>query len=135
MQTKLANAVFTVALQDRLDAANLNIKAAVVAPGLAASNLQATTADSGGGLGLSILMKGAQSEEDGSLPLIHCVAAESIEKGQFMLPKFKGLIGSMMGDGIRGPPVVAKLEPLCTDQKAKDMLWAASEAATGKFAI
>ena len=47
-QTKLANAVFTKALANRLD--GTGIKAIVAAPGIAATNLQVTTNERGGKL-------------------------------------------------------------------------------------
>ena len=48
-QTKLANSVFTLALKDRLEGSG--IKAVAAAPGLSATNLQVTTAKTGGMFG------------------------------------------------------------------------------------
>lgn len=49
-QSKLANAVFTLALRDKLAAKGSKVKALCAAPGLAASGLQQTT-DQAGGMG------------------------------------------------------------------------------------
>lgn len=134
-QTKLANAVFTSALQDRLDASGSKIIVSVAVPGLAASNLQATAAQNGSSFGMAALMKLAQSEEDGALPLIHCVAAEAVPKAALMMPAHRGVMGIMMREGTYGPAKLCTLEPVCTDQASKALLWSASEAAVGAFAV
>jgi hypothetical protein len=69
-------------MQVRLaDGKHGNIIAACAVPGLAASNLQATTSDHGGGAGLGLIMKFSQSAEDGSLPLLHCTVGQDVQSG------------------------------------------------------
>ena len=62
-QTKLANAVMTVELAARLQAAGSKVKAVVAAPGLAATNLQVTTAQDDGMPSTWIMKRFAQSAE------------------------------------------------------------------------
>eukprot|EP00899_Mesostigma_viride_P011791 jgi/Mesvir1/20612/Mv14840-RA.1 len=135
-QTKLANAVFTLALQDKLDTAGKKgILALMAHPGFAASNLQATTAEAGMGAGLSMLMRFAQSAEDGALPLIQCMLGKDVKGGDLFGPAHKGMLGWLMGDGTYGPAKRFEPEALCTDAASKQMLWEASEKAVGPFRI
>jgi NAD(P)-dependent dehydrogenase (short-subunit alcohol dehydrogenase family) len=123
-QTKLANAVFTVALDTRLRAAGSRVKALCAAPGLAATNLQVTTAATGG-MSETWIMGLAQSAEDGTMPLATC-AFLAAEGGDLWEPA-----------GITGPAVRKALavETLAGDEKARVVLWAASEAAVGEWAL
>mmetsp|Transcript_9308 Transcript_9308/g.23689 ORF Transcript_9308/g.23689 Transcript_9308/m.23689 type:complete len:303 (+) Transcript_9308:65-973(+) len=82
-QTKLANAVFTLALADKFEGTKL--KAACAAPGLAATNLQVTT-HSDGGMDDTWLMRFSQSAEDGTMPLLTCCLAPQVENGDFWEP-------------------------------------------------
>ena len=70
-QMKLATMVFTLALQDRLAKSQdyRGIVAAAAAPGLAATNLQVTTAGTGGMAEGMWIMKFAQSAKDGTMSL------------------------------------------------------------------
>lgn len=122
-QTKLANAVFTHALAQKLSACGSKVKAIVAAPGLAATNLQVTT-HSDGGMGATWIMAFAQSAEDGTMPLLHCCLAPEAANGQLWEPA-----------GIKGPPVLKKLEPICTEERAVKMLWEESEKACGVWAL
>lgn len=73
-------------LQDKLAEKEVtNILCATAAPGLAATNLQATTASNGGGFGMQTLMRFSQSGEDGSLPLLHATVSPEIESGDFIV--------------------------------------------------
>ena len=62
-----------------------NIVCATVTPGLAATDLQATTAKSGGGFGLQTVMRFSQSAADGSLPLLHATVSPEIQPGDFIV--------------------------------------------------
>ncbi|KAJ8609194.1 hypothetical protein CTAYLR_008431 [Chrysophaeum taylorii] len=124
-ETKLANVVFTLALHDRL--AGTGIKAIAAAPGLAATNLQVTTHNDGG-MAATWIMRFAQSAEDGTMPLLHCCLSPEPQSGELYEPSDCG--------AIKGPPKkVDPIEPICTDPKARDLLWTASEQACGPFPI
>lgn len=132
-QSKLANAVFTYALHDRLAAKGSKVKALVCAPGVATTALISSTANDGstppGFLfrALAPLMGGiAQSSEDGAMPLLTCMCMPGIESGDFYEPanRFKGLAKKYV------------IEDYCKSKENKDLLWDASEEAIGeKWAI
>ena len=124
-QTKLANAVFTLALADRLRARGSKVLAACAAPGLAATNLQVSTA-ADGGFGDAWIMRFAQSAEDGTMPLLTCMAAAGVESGAFFEPA-----------GMAGPAKKGDLaaEKLSGDKAARAMLWRESEAACGEWPL
>jgi len=124
-QTKLANAVFTKALAARLEGSG--IKALVAAPGLAATNLQVTTAESGGMGSMMWIMKLSQSAEDGTMPLLMCCVGEGVENGEFYEPR----------DGMSfwGPAVKVKWDGLSAAEESGKILWEKSEEACGEFKI
>jgi NAD(P)-dependent dehydrogenase (short-subunit alcohol dehydrogenase family) len=130
-QTKLANCVFTYALYDKLQAKSSKVKVLLAHPGLAATNLQATTHGTGGMPTLfgPVYYFMAQSQEDGAAPVIQCFAGKSddIQSGQFYGPVLQG--------GLFGPPALIEPEDICTDAAAKEMLWKESEAAVGTFVL
>ena len=102
-------------------------------PGLAASNLQATTTDHGGGFGLQLLMRFAQSAEDGTLPLLECTTGADIHSGDLVTPGNAGPISWIVGDPVSGWPKKTTPGKICTDEAGKQTLWAASEKAVGPF--
>lgn len=126
-QTKLANAVFTLALSEKLGA-DSKIVASCAEPGLAATNLQVTTAGDGGmGSGMWI-MRFAQSAEDGSMPILSaCFATDSVS-GQLWAPSQRG--------GMVGPAVQSSMaKELAAKEGATELLWKASEEACGAFSF
>jgi len=128
-QTKLANAVFTLGLADRLTAANSKVKALVCAPGLASTNLQVTT-NQNDGMSETWVMRYAQSAEDGTMPLLQCCAGEGVANGDFYEPTKKA-----MGMRATGPPAKFDLEKICTKEESRKILWEESEKACGVFTI
>jgi hypothetical protein len=82
---------------------------------------------------LQFLMWFGQSEEDGSMPLMHATAAADVKLGGLYVPKHKGLIGMLANDGFRGPPIEKTPEALGSRKSVTDMLWEKSEAACGSF--
>lgn len=127
-QTKLANAAFTVELAARLAAAGSKVKAVVAAPGAASTNLQVTTYMNDGMPLASVFMSTfAQSAEDGSMPLLTCVAADGVENGAFYEPR--GFLRC------KGLPKRFTLERNARNEKARKMLWAESEKACGEFKL
>jgi NAD(P)-dependent dehydrogenase (short-subunit alcohol dehydrogenase family) len=134
--TKLANVVFTKALHDRLQSAGLTkVKAVCAAPGLAATNLQVSTA-ADGGMSETWIMRWGQSAEDGTLPLLSCALgfAAGADEPAFEVPS--GGFVEPEGMAMRGKPVLKmRLKAECEDLKSRDLLWAESEKACGDFAI
>ena len=116
--TKLANVCFTLALHDKLG--DSGVKALCAAPGLVATQLQATTARDGGMGSGTWFMRWSQSSEDGAVPLLHCCLSPAVNSGELWEPK-----------GVTGPPALKDpLERVCLEAD-RAALWAASEAAVG----
>lgn len=128
-QSKLANTVFTLALRDKFEASsNCGVKAVVAAPGLAATNLQVTTAESGGMDFTSMwIMRMSQSAEDGTMPLLKACFCPSVSNGDFYEPRDRG--------HMVGPAVKVEYDKLSLDEESRRMLWEKSEDACGKFDI
>lgn len=123
-------------MQDRLDKQGSKVMTLVCAPGLAASNLAATTASSADGLvnsAMKVLMRFSQSAEDGTMPLLACMCAEDAKPRAFYRPAHKGLSGMFFGDEIVGPAKKFDLETKLKTEAQKSLLWEASEAACGPF--
>ena len=125
-QTKLANAVFTLALRDKLKARGSKVKALCAAPGLAASQLQVTT-DKDGGMGSGTsFMAYSQSPEDGAVSLIECCARPGLNNGDCLEPSgFANMVGKP------GPFFPEKEFMGPANRKARALLWDESEKATG----
>jgi NAD(P)-dependent dehydrogenase (short-subunit alcohol dehydrogenase family) len=127
-QTKLANSVFTMTLKDKLG--DSGIKAVVAAPGFAKTNLQTASANDGGMPKDSVIMKIAQSAEDGAMPILAACFDSSTENGDFWEP-----YGGMIYRGIKGPATKVALDKLTANEEFRTMLWEESEKACGKFEI
>ena len=124
-QSKLANSVMTLALKDCFG--DSGIKAAVAAPGFAATNLQISTNQNGGmGSGMWI-MRMAQSAEDGTMPLAAACFDPSTENGDFWEP---GNRGNLVGPAIKVP-----YDKLSVDPESRKLLWDKSEEACGSFEV
>ena len=122
-QTKLANCAFTYGLIEKLEEHGIdNVKVLLAHPGLAATQLQVTTAKTGGMETDSQLMQNAQSPEDGALGIIRCCADPEAETGDFYGPK--------QWTGFPG-----KLEPedSLSDPENIRINWEGCEAAVGAF--
>ncbi|MFT7345399.1 MAG: NAD(P)-dependent dehydrogenase (short-subunit alcohol dehydrogenase family) [Lentimonas sp.] len=123
-QTKLANAVFTYGLQTKLNEAGIsNVIPLLAHPGLARTNLQATTAADGGMDADSEFMNQAQSAEDGATGIIRAALDPEAKPGNFYGPTA----------GWTGYPELIKPEDLLTDISNINVCWDGCEKATGKF--
>ena len=124
-QTKLANAAFTYGLHARLEQAGLkHVKALLAHPGLARTNLQTTTAKTGGMNIDSPFMQQAQSPEDGALGIIRaCMDPEAVS-GNFYGP-----------EGWTGFPELLPPEDLLLDPHNVHTNWSGCEAAVGVFVV
>ena len=124
-QTKLANCTFTYGLQKKLEENQIgNVKVLLAHPGLAATNLQTTTAGTGGmDLG-SGFMANAQTAEDGALGIIRGCADPEAQSGDFYGPeKWTGFPDKL-------PP-----EDLLRDPDNIKTCWDGCEAAVGPFDV
>lgn len=122
-QTKLANAVFTYALKEKLSEANIsNIIPLLAHPGLAKTNLQPTTAEDGGMDLESDFMEKAQSAEDGATGIIRAPMDSEAEAGNFYGP-----------EAWTGYPDLITPEDLLYDEANIKTFWEGCEKAVGEF--
>jgi NAD(P)-dependent dehydrogenase (short-subunit alcohol dehydrogenase family) len=125
-QTKLANAVFTYGLKEKLEAADIsNIIPLLAHPGLSLTNLQVTTSEDGGMDADSDFMKQAQSAEDGATGIIRAAMDPEAEAGNFYGPTA----------GWTGYPDLITPEDLLLDKTNIRINWEGCEKAVGKFEI
>jgi|TARA_R110000737_G_scaffold50895_2_gene71979 NAD(P)-dependent dehydrogenase (short-subunit alcohol dehydrogenase family) len=125
-QTKLANAAFTFALKSKLEEAKIsNVIPLLAHPGLAATNLQITTAEDGGMDKNADIMKHAQSQEDGAAGIIRCSMDETAKPGNFYGPEA----------GWSGYPELLTPEELLYDKSNLKVMWEGCEKAVGSFEI
>jgi NAD(P)-dependent dehydrogenase (short-subunit alcohol dehydrogenase family) len=122
-QSKLANLLFVLELQSRLDSAGSAVRAVAVHPGYAATNLQTRTGSSIANLlsavGNRVL---AQSDAMGALPTLFGATAD-VAGGSFVGP-----------DGfqhMRGHPVIETPTSAARDRTVAAALWELSEGLTG----
>ncbi|WP_026118287.1 oxidoreductase [Nocardiopsis salina] len=122
-QSKLANLLFTLELQNRLDAAGSRVLSTAAHPGYAATNLQSHGADP---FSRNVAMFGnrviAQSAWAGALPTVYA-ATQDIDGAGFAGP------GGLFG--MRGAPTVSSRSPAAKDPVAAERLWELSEELTG----
>lgn len=125
-QSKLADSVFVQCLNDKLASTSYGIKAVTAHPGISQTGFYegdkaVKTNFFVRNIVLPMLNKfSSQSPEDGSTGLLRCMMDPSVNSGKIYGPK-----------GNTGKPVELEPKPTETDEKAKSMLWSASEAATG----
>lgn len=125
-QTKLANATFTYGLKKKLDEANItNVIPLLAHPGLAATNLQITTASSGGMDENTEFMNQAQSPEDGATGIIRATMDPEAKSGNFYGPTA----------GWSGYPDLLTPEDLLLDDSNININWEGCEKAVGPFKI
>ncbi len=128
-QTKLANAAFTACLYEKLNERESKVKALIAHPGLSSTDLQVTALNDigSGGWFMTQMMKMSQSQEDGALGIIVCIADPAVQSGDFIGPG----AGKM---AVKGPVTIFSLEPFYDNRETKDILWNKScEAIGDKF--
>ncbi|OOC55739.1 MULTISPECIES: oxidoreductase [Nocardiopsis] len=122
-QSKLANLLFTLELQRRLDAVGSPVLSTAAHPGYAATNLQSHGANP---LSRGIAMLGnkifAQSAANGALPTVFA-ATQDVPGGAYAGPKAMG--------GTRGAPALSSRSEEAWDGRAAKRLWTLSEELTG----
>jgi NAD(P)-dependent dehydrogenase (short-subunit alcohol dehydrogenase family) len=122
-QSKLANLLFTLELQQRLALAGSAVRAVAAHPGWSATNLQSHTGSRiQNGLLAVANRVWAQSDEMGALPTLYA-ATQDIPGGSYVGP-----------DGLgeqRGHPRLVGRSPAASDAEAARRLWTLSEELTG----
>lgn len=126
-QSKLANLLFTLELQRRLDQHQLPILSVGAHPGYAATNLQAAGAAANTGFKQKLIELAnryvAQSAEQGAFPQLFAMTAPEVTGGSFIGPDgFKAL---------RGLPTQEEPALSAQDPDVAAKLWQVSEELTG----
>lgn len=147
-QTKLANSVFNHALHDKLRASSdegcKNVLAICCHPGVSKTNL-GDHLNAKANFFQKYIMGPlfntffSQSSEDGTMGLLKGMmdSKENLESGslygpELLMPKKEGQPPAFLKEmKISGPAVKNPVMKFETDQESKDMLWKASEDATG----
>ncbi len=125
-QTKLANATFTYGLKKKLEEADItNVIPLLAHPGLAATNLQLTTASDGGMDANAEFMNQAQSPEDGATGIIRASIDLDAKPGNFYGPSA----------GWSGYPDLLTPEELLLDDTNININWKGCEKAVGAFSF
>ncbi len=125
-QTKLANCAFTYGLKQKLEAAKIeNVMPLLAHPGLAATQLQITTAVHGGMEKDSGLMSRAQSAEDGAAGIIRASMDAEAKSGNFYGPTA----------GWKGFPDLLTPEDYLYSEETIKTNWEGCENAVGAFEI
>lgn len=127
-QSKLANLLFTLELQRRIEARGAKILAVACHPGYAATNLQAAGPQMEGSAFMESLFSVAnrtlaQSAAMGALPTLYAAAAPGVRGADYIGP-----------DGIAemwGNPTRVKRSAAAHDQTVAAQLWSVSEQMTG----
>jgi len=127
-QSKLANLLFALELQRRLDAAGSPLRSVAAHPGYAATNLQlAGPALAHSRLGAAAMRIGnrlfAQSAQDGARPVLYAATVRDLAGGSYVGPGGPG--------ELRGAPKLVQPRPNARDADVAARLWAVSERLTG----
>jgi NAD(P)-dependent dehydrogenase (short-subunit alcohol dehydrogenase family) len=122
-QSKLANLLFTLELQRRLEAATSQVRALAAHPGYAATNLQSHTESFIENVAMRISnLLVAQSDEMGALPTLYA-ATQDLRGNSYVGP-----------DGFReqrGHPKLVGRTGAAADEETAKRLWEVSEDLTG----
>lgn len=127
-QSKLANISFGLELHRRLRAADSQITSIVAHPGIAATNLMATEAMSGGisligKFNQSVVLAIGQTAEQGALPLLYAATEPSLVSGCYCGPDaFREFWGY--------PNDRSKISRAARNEETAKKLWAVSEQLT-----
>ena len=126
-QSKLANLITALELQERLTAAGSSVRSIAAHPGLARTNLQPTSVAARGsrleGLAYRLMDPLFQSAAMGALPQLYAATAADVELNTFYGP---GGLGNL-----KGYPKACRMAPAARDQATRQRLWQVSEELTG----
>lgn len=126
-QSKLANFLFGLELQRRIEKVGIALKSIVVHPGYAATNLQTVGPQMAGDALQTFFMSVgnrlvAQSDAQGALPSLYAATDPEAKGGQYYGPKGMG--------GLRGSPQLSRGAPQAYDTAVAQRLWQVSEELT-----
>jgi len=126
-QSKLANLITALELQERLEATGSSVRSIAAHPGLARTNLQPTSVAARGsrleGLAYRLMDPLFQSAAMGALPQLYAATAADVEMNTFYGP---GGLGNM-----KGYPSTCRMAPAARDAATRERLWQVSEELTG----
>jgi len=127
-QSKLANVLFGYELDRRAEEAGLGLTSVVCHPGYADTDLQRRAGEAGGGaIGAAVMQVAnvvlAQSQEQGTLPMLYAATHEGISGGEYVGP------GGFMN--MRGSPTVQDSSNRSYNRATATRLWEVSEDLTG----
>lgn len=119
VQTKLANLLFTLELNRRLECVNASTIAVAAHPGASKTNLGYSADSWWWNIAKRIVLPFAQSAEDGALPLLMAATDVEAKAGDYYGPR--GLMES------RGLPKKVKPAPVALNADEAKKLWKVSE--------
>lgn len=126
-QSKLANLITALELQERLEAAGSSVRSIAAHPGLARTNLQPTSVAARGSrleaLAYRLMDPLFQSAAMGALPQLYAATAADVALNTFYGP---GGLGNM-----KGYPSTCRMAPAARDTATRERLWQVSEELTG----
>ncbi|MFI0403811.1 MAG: oxidoreductase [Cyanobium sp.] len=126
-QSKLANVMMALELQERLKAEGSDVLALAAHPGLARTNLQPASVAMNGSkleaLAYRLMDPCFQSAAMGALPQLYAATAPEAAPG--------GHYGPDQWGGMRGYPKAVKVAPSALDAEQRRRLWEVSESLTG----
>jgi protochlorophyllide reductase len=123
-QSKLANVMFAIELQRRLEAEGAGMLSLAAHPGLARTNLQPASVAASGSwvepLAYRLMAPLFQSAAMGALPQLFAATAPQVTPG--------GHYGPDQWGGLRGWPTAVRVAPAALDPGQRERLWEVSRA-------
>ncbi|MNJ57665.1 short chain dehydrogenase [compost metagenome] len=126
-QSKLANLLFALELQRRIDQAGINMLSIAAHPGIAATNLFNVGPEMSGKRSQTLFNSWitrylAQPENMGALPVLYAATSPDVAGGGFYGPDLLG---------IKGYPTEASASIAARNRDTANRLWTVSEQLTG----
>lgn len=126
-QSKLANVMFALELDQRLRGQKSPVRSLAAHPGIARTELQPTALANGGNrfeaVAYRLMDPVFQSAAMGALPQLHAATATTAQGGEHYGPDGLG--------GLRGHPTLCRVAAAALDPKQRERLWQLSEDLIG----
>ena len=126
-QSKLANVMFALELSQRLSDAKIGVTSLSAHPGLARTNLQATSVKANASwqeaMAYKLMDPMFQSSQMGSLPQLRAATDLNAKNGQQYGPRFN----------FRGYPKLCRIAPLALNSQYRKRLWEISDELIEKY--